>query len=29
MAEIQRADDRSRKLAIVALIVVMIGGVVL
>ncbi|MDR4467825.1 MAG: hypothetical protein MRJ68_05920 [Nitrospira sp.] len=29
MAEIQRADDRSRKLAIVAVILVLIGGVVL
>ena len=29
MAEIQRADDRSRKLVIVALIVVTVGGVVL
>lgn len=29
MAEIQRADDRSRRLAIVALIMVMSGGVVL
>lgn len=29
MAEIQRADEQSRKLAIVALIMVLIGGVVL
>lgn len=29
MAEIQRADDRSRRLAIVVLIVVLIGGVAL
>lgn len=29
MAEIQRADDRSRRFAIVVLIVVLIGGVAL
>ena len=29
MAEIQRADDQSRKLAIVAVVMVLIGGVVL
>ncbi len=29
MAEIQRADDQSRKFAIIAVIMVLIGGVVL